>query len=280
MIEIGKFNDLTINRISSNGIFLDGGDAGEVALIENQVPENVNAGDTLKVFVYIDGKNQLLATQLTPKAQVDEVAWLRVVSLSHAGAFMDWGLPKDLLVPFSEQKTRMVEGRCYLVRLFLDESNRIAASTLLEDFIQDQAFYLKEGQEVNLIIADETELGIKAIINHQYWGVLYKNEVFQPLHKGQSLIGYVKKIRPDNKVDLILSLTKYGDKVDSTTTKILSVLQKRGGYVALTDKSPPEKIYETFGISKKIFKQAIGGLYKQRKIIIEAEGIRLTDTAT
>lgn len=275
MIETGKFNTLTISRKRDNEVYLDGGESGEIALADKDVPKDCNVGDTLKVFVYIDGKNQLQATTLIPKAQADEVAWLKVVSLSHAGAFMDWGLPKDLLVPFSEQKGRMVEGRFYLVRLFLDEDNRIAATTLLDDFIQDQAFYFKEGQAVDLIIADETELGFKAVVNHQYWGVLYKNEIFQPLQKGQKLKGYIKKIRPDNKLDLALNQDKYGQKVDDTSAKVLSILEQHGGYIALTDKSPPEMIYDTFGVSKKVYKQAIGGLYRQRKILIEDKGIRL-----
>jgi predicted RNA-binding protein (virulence factor B family) len=275
MIEIGKFNTLTISRKRDNEVYLDGGESGEIALADKDAPKDCNVGDTLKVFVYIDGKNQLQATTLIPKAQTDEVAWLKVVSLSHAGAFMDWGLPKDLLVPFSEQKGRMVEGRFYLVRLFLDEDNRIAATTLLDDFIQDQAFYFKEGQAVDLIIADETELGFKAVVNNQYWGVLYKNEIFQPLQKGQKLKGYIKKIRPDNKLDLALSQDKYGQKVDDTSAKVLSILEQHGGYIALTDKSPPETIYDTFGVSKKVYKQAIGGLYRQRKILIEDKGIRL-----
>ncbi len=275
MIDIGKFNNLTVTRKRDNEIYLDGGDSGEIALADKDAPGDCQVGDRLKVFVYIDGKNQLTATTKTPKAQADEVAWLKVVSLSHAGAFMDWGLPKDLLVPYSEQKGKMVEGRHYLVRLFLDEDNRIAASMLLDDFLQDQAFYYKEGQAVELIIAEQTELGFKAVVDNQYWGVLYKNEIFQPLEKGQKLTGYIKKIRPDNKLDLILSQEKYGQKVDSTSSKILSILEKRGGYIALTDKSPPEMIYDTFGVSKKVFKQAIGGLYKQRRIVIEDKGIRL-----
>jgi hypothetical protein len=277
MIEIGKFNTLTISRIRDAEIYLDGGDSGEIPLIDQEIPADLELSQQIRVFVYIDGHNQLQATLKTPKAQADEVAWLKVVSLSHAGAFMDWGLPKDLLVPFSEQKGRMVEGRYYLVRLFLDESNRIAATTLLEDFIQDQAFYLKEGQAVELMIADETELGVKAIINHQYWGILYKNEIFQPIHKGQQMTGYIKKVRPDNKIDLALNQEKYGEKVDSAAEKILTILTKRGGYIALTDNSPPQSIYETFAVSKKVFKQAIGGLYKQRKILIEENGIRLPE---
>jgi len=279
MIEIGKLNSLTISKKRDNEVYLDGGELGEIALADKEAPANCEMGDSLQVFVYIDGKNQTIATTLVPKVQVDEVAWLKVVSLSHAGAFMDWGLPKDLLVPFSEQKTKMVEGRFYLVRLFLDENNRIAASMLLDDFIQDEAFYYKDGQAVELIIADETELGFKAVVDHKYWGVLYKNEIFQPLQRGQKLAGFIKKVRPDQKLDLILSQEKYGQKVDATSGKILAILEKHGGYIGLTDKSPPEMIYDTFAVSKKVFKQAIGGLYKQRKIVIEEKGIRLITNA-
>lgn len=273
MIEFGKLNTLTISNRRDNQIYLDGGELGEIALADKDVKGQV--GDSLRVFVYIDGKNQTIATTVIPKAQADEVACLKVVSLSHAGAFLDWGLPKDLLLPFSEQKGKMVEGRSVLVRLFLDENNRIAASMLLDDFIQDEAFYYKDGQAVTLMIADETELGFKAVVDHKYWGVLYKNEIFQPLRRGQVVSGFIKKVRPDRKLDLILSQEKYGQKVDGTAEKILAVLEKHGGYIGLTDKSPPEMIYDTFAVSKKVFKQAIGGLYKQRRIVIEDNGIRL-----
>lgn len=275
MIELGKINTLSVSQQRDDQLYLDGGELGEIALADKVAPGRYRDGDSLKVFVYIDGKNQTVATTQMPRAQADEVAWLKVVSLSHAGAFLDWGLPKDLLLPFGEQKGKLVEGRSYLVRLFLDEHNRIAASMLLDDFIQDQAFYYKDGQSVELMIAEQTELGFKAVVDHKYWGVLYQNEVFQPLKRGQKLKGFIKKVRPDNKLDLILSQEKYGQKVDDTAGKILAVLEKHGGYVALTDKSPPEQIYQTFAVSKKVFKQAIGGLYKQRKIVIEEQGIRL-----
>lgn len=274
MLAFGKFNLLPILRIRDQEVFLDGGESGEITLLEPALPDYA-IGQQINVFVYIDGKNQIQATLATPKAQVDEVAWLKVVSLSHAGAFMDWGMPKDLLVPFSEQKFKMVEGRNYLVHLFLDEDNRMVATTRLEDFIQDQAFYFKDGQPVELLIAEETDLGFKAVVNHQYWGVLYKNEIFQPLRIGQQLSGHIKKIRPDHKIDLTLNLEKYGVKVDATAEKILAILAKHGGFIALTDKSSPEMIYDTFSVSKKVFKQAIGGLFKQRKILLEAQGIRL-----
>lgn len=276
MIELGKFNNLTISSQRGSHFYLDGGDLGEL-LLADSAPTDKQVGDSLNVFVYIDGKNQTIAILQKPLAQVDEVAWLKVVSLSHAGAFLDWGLPKDLLLPFSEQKGKLVEGRYYLVRLFLDESNRIAASMLLDDFIQDEAFYYKEGQAVELMVADFTELGFKVVVDDKYWGLLYKNEVFQPLKRGQKLSGFIKRVRPDHRLDVILSQDKYGQKVDNTSAKIIKVLEKQGGFVSLTDKSPPDVIYDTFGVSKKVFKQAIGGLYKQRKIVIEDKGIRLAN---
>lgn len=280
MIAIGKFNPLTVSRQRDADLYLHDGEGGEITLAEGAGDQHYDSGDLLDVFVYSDGSGKLWATLKTPLVQVDEVAYLKVVSLSHAGAFLDWGMPKDLLVPFSEQKLPMVEGRSYLVRVFLDENNRIAASMLLDDFIQDEAFYYREGQAVDIIIAEPTELGFKAVVDHKYWGLLYKNEIFQPLRRGQKLTAYIKKIRPDQRLDLILSLEKYGQKVDKTSAKILEILAKHDGYLPLTDKSSPELIYDTFGISKKIFKQAIGGLYKQRRIVIEDQGIRLTEAST
>jgi len=275
MIEFGKINELTISSRRDNQLYLDGGELGEIVLADQTISTDKQPGEKLQVFVYIDGKNQTVATTQIPKAQAGDIAWLKAVSLSHAGAFLDWGLPKDLLLPFNECKGKMVEGRHYLVRVFLDENNRIAASMMLDDFIQDEAFYYKDGQAVELIIAEHTDLGYKAVVDNKYWGVLYKNEVFQPLKKGQKLAGFVKKVREDRRLDLILNQGKYGEKVDSTAEKVLAILTKHGGYVALTDKSDPQLIYDTFGVSKKVFKQAIGGLYKQRKIVIEDQGIRL-----
>jgi len=275
MIAIGKFNPLTIVSKRDDDIYLDDGEGGEISLIDPIAGQEYPIGAKLDLFVYTDGSGQMIATSKTPLAQVDEVAYLKMVAHSHAGAFLDWGVPKDLLVPFSEQTCPMFTGRSYLVRLFLDEQNRIAGTMMLNDFIQDEAFYYKENQSVDIIIADFTDLGFKAIVDQKYWGVLYKNEVFQPLQRGQKLKAFIKKLRPDKRIDLILNLDKYGEKVDATSSKILAVLSQHNDYIAITDKSPPEMIYDTFGISKKIFKQAIGGLYKQRKIVIEDTGIRL-----
>lgn len=277
MIEIGKFNKLKINKQKGRDYFLEGGELGDINLLSADIPKDCNIGDELNVFVYVDVKKQFQATTKIPVAQVDDIAWLKCVSESHAGAFLDWGLAKDILLPFSEQTQKVVEGRSYLVKIFLDEDNRIVATMLLEDFIEDEAFYLKQDQEVDLIIADETDLGVKAIINNKYWGVLYKNEIFQKLRKGQKTKGFVKKVREDNKIDLVLQVAKYGDKVDSVTEKILNKLKTQGGVILVTDKSSPDLIYKTFGVSKKVFKQSIGGLYKKRIIAIDKTSISLIE---
>ena len=277
MIEIGKFNRLKITKQYAKEFYLEGDNSEAIQLPISDAPKDSKIGDELNVFIYVDAKDALRATTTIPLAQVDDIAWLKVVSVSHAGAFLDWGLTKDLLLPFSEQTQKVTEGRSYLVKVFLDESNRVAASMVLDDFIEDEAFYLKEGQKVDLVIADETDLGIKAIINNEYWGVLYKNEVFQKLRKGQKTTGYIKKVREDNKIDLVLQIAKYAEKVDSVTEKILAKLESQGGVMLITDKSPPDVIYNMFGVSKKVFKQSIGTLYKKRIITIDKDSISLID---
>ncbi len=275
MLKIGRFNKLKITTINQQIASLDAGEYSELSLKLDNQHADVQVGDELEVFVYTDGQGQLKASLDKPLAQVDEVAWLKVVSTGKAGAFLDWGLPKDLLVPYSEQKQKMQVGSYYLVRLFLDEDNRIAASAILDDFILDEAVYLKDGDQVELIIADETDLGVKAIVNHKFWGILYRNELFQPVHKGQKLTGFIKKIRPDKKIDLVLTQDKFKQKVDRVADKILSRLQQQGGELAVNDKSEPELIYDTFAVSKKVFKQALGNLYKKRLISLTENGIRL-----
>ena len=188
--------------------------------------------------------------------------------------FLDWGLPKDLLLPFSEQHHEMEVGKSYLVKVFLDDKNRVAATTKIDRFIADESVDFEIGQKVSLIIADKTELGVKAIVNHTHWGMLYQNELFQPVRRGQKVNGYIKQIREDGKIDLILQEPGYG-KVVSLTDKILIKLNKNNGVLMLSDKSPPEEIYATFGVSKKVFKQAIGALYKKQLISIDKNGIKL-----
>ena len=274
MINIGKINKLNVVKKQGADVYLDNGTSGKVLLADKKMSANCQVGDSLEVFVYVDNEGHLAATTKIPLAQVDEIAWLKVVSLNYVGAFLDWGLPKDLLVPFSEQHHEMEVGRSYLVKVFLDDKNRIAATTKIDRFITDESADFEIGQKVSLIIADKTELGFKAIVNNTHWGLLYQNELFQPLRKGQKLDGYIKKIRDDQKIDLSLHHPGYG-KVVSLTDNILIKLKENDGVLMLSDKSPPEAIYAAFGVSKKVFKQAIGALYKKKLITIDKNGIKL-----
>lgn len=275
MINIGKINQLKVVRQQGANIYLGDNMSGKVLLADRKPPV-CQVGDTLEVFVYVDGEGHLAATVQKPLAQVGDIAWLKVVSLNYVGAFLDWGLPKDLLVPFSEQHHEMEVGRSYLVKVFFDDQDRIAASTKIDKWLSDEAEGFEAGQKVSLIIADKTDLGVKAIVNNSYWGMLYQNELFQPVRKGQKLDGYIKQIRDDGKIDLSLHQPGYG-KVMPLTDKILDRLKANNGVLALSDKSPPEAIYATFGVSKKVFKQAIGALYKQQLIAIEKDAIKLAE---
>ena len=276
MLTIGNINTLKVVKMQGADIYLDNGVSAKVLLADKKPPEHLEIGDSLNVFVYADSEGHLAATTKIPLALLDDIAWLKVVSLNYTGAFLDWGLPKDLLVPFSEQHHEMEVGRSYLVKVFLDDKNRLAATTKIDRYIEDTAEDLVVGQKVAVIIADKTDLGVKAIINNQYWGMLYHNELYQPVRKGQKLDAYVKQIREeDGKIDLVLQEPGYG-KVLTLTDKILQKLHQNDGVLMLSDKSPPEAIYATFGVSKKVYKQAIGSLYKQKLITIDDKaGIRL-----
>ncbi len=274
MINIGKINKLNVVKQQGANVYLDDGTSGKVLLADKKLPANCQLGDTLEVFVYVDSEGHLAATTKKPLAEVGDIAWLKVVSLNYVGAFLDWGLPKDLLVPFSEQYHEMEVGRSYLVKVFLDEQSRIAATTKIDKLLSDEALDFEVGQKVSLIIADKSDLGVKAIINNSYWGMLYENELFQAVRKGQKLDGYIKQIREDRKIDLSLHQPGYG-KVVALTDRIIAKLKTNNGVLTLSDKSPPEAIYAAFGVSKKVFKQAIGALYKQQLITIDESGIKL-----
>jgi len=216
-----------------------------------------------------------VATTEKPFAMVGDFAYLKCAATSKFGAFLDWGLPKDLLVPFREQKADMVEGRSYLVYLFVDVlTKRIAASAKLDKYLDNTPPEYEHGDEVQLIIVEETDLGYKAIVNNEHWGMLYKNQLYQALSHGQKTIGYINKVRDDDKIDLLLEKPGY-EKVDSISQKILDELKANRGFMAVTDKTSPDMIQVMFGISKKNFKKAIGNLYKKRMITFDSDGIRL-----
>ncbi len=277
MVTLGRSYTLSVVKAVDFGFYLDAGDLGEVLLPRKYAPSGLSAGDTVRVFLYLDANALPVATTQTPKAQVGEFAYLNVVDSTDVGAFLDWGLDKDLLVPFAEQHRSMVEGKSYLVYVYIDDTDgRIVASSKIDKFLDDDRPHrFKPRQPVDLIIANSTDLGFKAIINHTHWGVLYKDEVFQRLSFGQSIQGFIQRIRPDGRIDLTLQ----GGKVtrDKNAETILGYLKQQGGFAPVHDKSSPREIEALFGMSKGAFKKAIGGLYKQRVIAIEKDGIRLLD---
>lgn len=275
MVEIGKVNTLEVVRETDNGFYLDGRELGEILMPRKFITDDVRSQGWADVFVYTDSEDRLVATTEKPKAMVGEFAFLKVVATSNFGAFLDWGLPKDLLVPFREQRAKMVEGGIYLVYLFLDVlTKRIAASAKIDKFLDNTPPEYEPGDEVQLMIAEETDLGYKAIVNGLHWGMLYNNQLYQKLALGQNITGYINKVRDDEKIDLLLEKPGY-EKVDAISQKILDELKKNRGFMAVSDNTSPEMINALLGISKKNFKKAIGSLYKKRMITFDSDGIRL-----
>ena len=275
MARIGRTSTLKVIKRVPPGAILDAGELGEVLLPGKYCPENLAVDDHLAVFLFHDSQGRLIATTQRPRAEVGQFAYLEVVANSEFGAFVDWGLDKDLLVPFGEQHRPMHVGRHYIVHVFFNSADgRILASSKIEKFVKEgrpHAFIV--GQPVDLLIANSTELGFKAVINHSHWGLLYRNEVKEQLSFGQRRRGFVKYVRPDGKIDLALEVGQ--DSGDTNSETILKYLHENEGFAAVHDKSDAGMILSLFGMSKKTFKKTIGGLYKKRLIIIETDGIRL-----
>ena len=275
MVQIGNFNQLKVVKHVDFGVFLDGGEDGEILLPLRDVPKECDVGDMIDVFICYDSDDRLIATTQNPLAEVGQFACLEVVSLESVGAFLDWGLPKDLFLPFRERTRPVKVGQTVVVFVYLDNTDRICASMRLDKYVNPEPGPYKEGERVELFIAARTDLGFKAIINGNHWGMLYNNEIFQPLEHGQKLAGFIKKIRADGKIDLSLQDLN-ADPIKDLPEKILSLLKNKGGFLSVNDKTPAEEIYELFGVSKKKYKIALGGLYKKRLITVEDDGIRLS----
>jgi uncharacterized protein len=273
MLEIGRYNTLAVKRMSEIGAYLSS-DMGDILLPNKYVPEGLKAGDQLEVFIYSDSEDRLIATTLTPKAQVGEFAVLEVNDNSNVGSFLDWGLEKDLLVPFSEQPTPMKKREKYVVRVYLDRSERIAASAKIGKFLETPAHGLKAGEEVDLLFYQFSDLGAKVIVNRRFGGLVFKNDLFGKYEVGTTATGYVKKIREDGKLDVTL---RRGGTTDIAGSKesFLRVLSERGGFLPVNDKTSPEVIAEMFRMSKKSFKTVIGNLYKAGVIEITKDGVKL-----
>lgn len=278
-IKIGQWQTLVVTKLVDFGVYLDGGDVaqggwGEILLPRRYVPQGCEVDQALSVFIYFDSEDRIIATTEKPKATVGEFAYLRAKDVNPAGAFLDWGLPKDLLVPYAEQANKMRVGAYYIVYIYLDdESERITASSRVSRFVDQQSGDYHAGDTVNLLVMATTDLGYKCIINHQHWGMLYHNEVFEVLAVGQKIPALIKKIRQDGKIDLCLPQPKKEDLSELEQT-IMARLTANQGHLRVGDKTDPKDIYRLFKVSKKNFKRALSRLYKQRLIVVEAEQIR------
>ena len=281
MAIIGKRNLLPVVRASAPGLYLDGGELGEILLPGRYIPRDLAPKQKLDVFVYRDSEDRLVATTETPHAMVSEFACLQVLSVNRqVGAFLDWGLAKDLLLPFREQDVPVRAGQRIVVYVYLDpKTQRIVATTRLHRQLSRETPPYHDGQPVNLLITSKTPLGYKAIVDNTHCGLLYHNNLAAPLAPGQKLKGFVRTVRPGGKIDLSLDATGY-QRVTALTDQIVQALEKNGGRLALDDDSSPEEIRRVFGVSKKAFKQALGKLYKGRRIRFEKPGIQLLDNST
>jgi len=282
MIHIGKTNHLRMVKEVDFGVYLDGGESlGEILLPIRYVPENLKVDDMLDVFIYYDSEDRIIATTEKPYAQVGEFAFLEVVAVNNTGAFLDWGLMKDLLLPYDEQTHRPEVGKSYVVYVLQDgTTGRVIASTKIRDFLDDESLGdFEVGQEVELLNANKTDLGYQMIINNTHSGLLHQHEAMRFIKHGEKLKGYIQNIREDRKIDLCLHQLP-SEKTDEVTELIIYKLKSNGGFLPLHDKSDPKDIQQAFGVSKKMFKKAIGSLYKQKSITIEANGIRATKTSS
>jgi uncharacterized protein len=274
-MEIGKFNLLTVKQVGAKMVQLASSEGEEISIRKKEFSDDIHEGDERNVFIYVDSEGKVTGTTRAPYATVGECAYMKAIQETSFGTFVDWGIEKDLLVPLSRQKEKMKEGSYYLIYVFIDdEHNRITGSTKLNDFISNETLSVKEGKEVNLLLCGDTPLGIKVIVNNKHWGLLYRNEIFKKLKKGDKTKGFIKKIREENKLDVSIQEQGY-DEVFSASLIILKKLKEEDGFLPLTDKSEPGTIYHTLQMSKKTFKKAVGALFKDRIISLEEKGIRL-----
>ena len=275
MMHLGQYNTLTILRFTAPGAYLGDDEDNVVLLPTKYLTPELEIGNEIEVFLYLDSEDRLVATTEKPFIELNSFAFLKVKEVTHFGAFLDWGLEKDLLVPFREQSLKMEEEKWYLVYLYLDEATqRLVASAKVKRYFEMEHIMVQEMDEVDLLICDTTELGKNVVVNDTYSGLIYKNDIIRPLKRGERCKGYVTKVREDGKLDISLEIPGF-QKVEPNAQNILQYLQKNGGMLRLTDKSDPDEIREVIGMSKKTFKQAVGNLYKQRLIEIHPDHIAL-----
>ena len=276
MVQLGKYNNLTVLKTVDFGIYLDGGDGLEILMPSRYVPEGTKEGDELRCFVYQDSEARLIATTERPYATVGEFASLKINSVNAVGAFADWGTSKELLIPHREQTVKMEEGHRYIVYIYIDTvSGRLAGTAKVDKYLDNVPPQYEENEEVDALVWKPTPLGYKVIVNNRHTGLIYKNQIFQPVHVGEHLRAWVKGIRDDDKIDLMIQPMGYRNVINSVKAAILKCLHNNDGFLPLTDKTAPEVIAEKLQCSKKNFKKAIGALYKQGRIMICDDGIRL-----
>jgi hypothetical protein len=274
MVKVADYNELKVLRSTPIGLYLDDGDQG-ILLPKRYVPEGAKEGDILRVFIYHDSEDRIIATTDHPKGKVGDILMLKAVSTTQQGAFLDWGLMKDLFVPRSKQLNMMRPNGDYLVKIYIDEqTGRVAASEKIESSLSNDTLSVKELDSVKLVVYRRTDIGYVVIINNIHTGVLHHNEIYRQIREGDSFQGFIKKIYPDNKIDVAAGKSGFG-RVEDESEKIIRLLNENNGYLPYYDKSDPEDIYEFFGMSKKTFKMAVGGLYRQKKITLEKTGIKL-----
>jgi len=274
VVEIGQLNRLKVIREVPFGVYLDGAEAGGILLPRREVPEGTRIGDSLQVFVYLDSDDFMIASMQQPKAMVGQFARLKVTDVNRVGAFLDWGMPKELLLPFAEQLRPLKPGEWVTVYIYIDNSERIAASAKTERFLEKNPSDLKPGQLVELLILRRTDLGFPVIIDHRYEGLLHHQDLFRGVRPGQRLSGFIKQVLPDGKIDVMLDRPGYG-RVDPLVQQILDYLDSHDGHCPLGDKSAPDAIRDTFGVSKKAYKMALGSLLKAGRIKQDEQGIHL-----
>jgi hypothetical protein len=275
-MEIGKTNTLRVARLTDFGYFLEDDEQNEVLLPNAYVPKDIEVETKIDVFVYKDSENRIVATTLKPFAEIDQFAYLKVKQVTKVGAFMDWGLAKDLMVPFAEQTEEMIEGRSYLVFIFEDEfTERIVGSCKENEFIFFDEIDVAEGDEVDLLLYRQTDLGMNAIINNKFSGLIFQSNIHKPIKPGEKIKGWVKKVREDGKIDLLLEPMGYKNVIDINANAIIESLNENNGFLALTDKSDPAEIKKKLGLSKKAFKRGVGYLLKNDQIELSAEGVKL-----
>lgn len=277
MIQLGKRNDMKVLRMVDFGAYLDAGEIGEILLPSRYVPEGCAEGDMVNVFVYLDSEERLVATTQQSLVEVNHFACLEVKWVNEHGAFLDWGLMKDLFCPFREQKQKMLVGNRYIVYAYIDAvTYRIVASAKLEKFLSNEIPQYNRGDEVDIMVCQRTDLGFKVIVDEQFYGMLFDKDVFKPLHKGDRMKAYIKQIRPDGKIDLVLQNERGKELIDGVAERIMQELfASEGGVLPYHDKSDPNEIYAAFGVSKKAFKRAVGDLYKRNLIVLGDDGISL-----